>query len=240
MPDTDRNSQASAVENSPERENQLVKPFKEKRLLSPTERVVQIIYGIIMALTFTGTMSVANADKAEVREMLIAALGCNIAWGFVDAVIYILTCITVRYRGRTIMNFLQKDPHSEEAKKFIAESLPPIVVSSLSRETFESICRHILDIPQASLRVRITSRDILNAGGIFLFVFISTFPVAIPFLFIQKVHLALRISNAIAIVIMFICGWLLGRFGGFSKILTGLALALVGGILVFTTIALGG
>ena len=233
-------SEADHITQAPKPENILRHPFKEKRLLSPTERVVQVLYGVIMALTFTGTMSVATADKAEVREMLIAALGCNIAWGLVDAVIYILTIITFRNRGRTILNFLRKDPDSDTAKRFLTESLPPVMASALSRETLESMCRNILEIPKASLRVRITYRDILNATGIFFFVFIATFPVAIPFFFIQKVHLALRISNVIAIVLMFICGWLLGRFGGFSKFLTGLALAFVGGILVITTIALGG
>ncbi len=58
--------------------------------LSPVDRVSGVIFGLIMALTFTGTLSVATADRNEVRSMLIGALGCNTAWGLVDAVMYLL------------------------------------------------------------------------------------------------------------------------------------------------------
>jgi hypothetical protein len=33
-----------------------------------------------MVLTFTGSLSVADAGRADVRAMLIGALGCNLAW----------------------------------------------------------------------------------------------------------------------------------------------------------------
>ena len=36
---------------------------------------------LIMALTFTLTLGVVTADRIQVRTMLLAALGCNLAWG---------------------------------------------------------------------------------------------------------------------------------------------------------------
>ena len=56
-----------------------------KRALDPIERVAEVVFGLIMVLTFTGSLSVATAGNAEVREMLIGALGCNLAWGVIDA-----------------------------------------------------------------------------------------------------------------------------------------------------------
>ena len=35
--------------------------------------------GLIMVLTFTGSLSVAESGRADVYAMLINALGCNIA-----------------------------------------------------------------------------------------------------------------------------------------------------------------
>ena len=57
--------------------------------LSPFDRVSGVVFGLIMALTFTGSLSVATADRNEVRTILIGALGCNIAWGMVDAVMFV-------------------------------------------------------------------------------------------------------------------------------------------------------
>ena len=65
-------------------------PKTNKRLLNPIDRISEILFGLIMALTFTCTISVFEADKAVVKDMLIGAIGCNIAWGLVDAVMYSL------------------------------------------------------------------------------------------------------------------------------------------------------
>src|SRR6478609_7585843 len=52
-----------------------------KRILEPSERIAEVLFGLIMVLTFTGSLSIAEADRAEVRSMLIGALGCNTVWG---------------------------------------------------------------------------------------------------------------------------------------------------------------
>jgi hypothetical protein len=214
--------------------------LKEEGLLSPIERIAEVIYGIIMALTFTGTLSIAKANNTEVRDMLIAALGCNIAWGFVDAVMYVLTKLTTRIRGRTLIRFLRENPNSQEAKKLMIDFLPPIITSILTAEDVNSMSSKLLHIPVASTERPLRLTDFRNALAIFLFVFLSTFPVAAPFLFLKDVRQALRISNLVAIILMFICGWLLGRYGGSNRLVMGFALTLLGTLLVLTTIALGG
>src|SRR6516225_4647236 len=96
----------------PRETQKTVQPFREKRLLSPMERIAEVLYGIIMALTFTGTLSITKADKVEVREMLIAALGCNIAWGIVDAVMYVFAILIARARGRTLIRYIGNNPQA--------------------------------------------------------------------------------------------------------------------------------
>ena len=73
-----------------------------KRLLEPVDRISEVLFGLIMALTFTCALSVANAGEEEVREMLVGALGCNLAWGVVDAVMYLLACLTESGQKLTI------------------------------------------------------------------------------------------------------------------------------------------
>src|SRR5215471_1391345 len=72
------------------------------RLLDPIDRVSEILFGLFMVMTFTGTLSAATAGREDVRTMLIAAIGCNIAWGFVDGVMYILRTMVTRARGATL------------------------------------------------------------------------------------------------------------------------------------------
>jgi hypothetical protein len=53
---------------------------RTRRVLAPIDRVSEVLFGLIMVLTFTGSLSVAEAGRDDVRTMLIGALGCNLAW----------------------------------------------------------------------------------------------------------------------------------------------------------------
>ena len=74
-------------------------PASSKRVLDPIDRVSEVLFGLIMVLTFTGSLSVAEAGREDVRAMLIGALGCNLAWGIIDAVFYLMGCLADRGRG---------------------------------------------------------------------------------------------------------------------------------------------
>jgi VIT1/CCC1 family predicted Fe2+/Mn2+ transporter len=80
----------------------------------------------------------------------------------------------------------------------------------------------------------------VGAFGVFLLVFLSTFPVAVPFIFMQDAMLAMRTSNAIAVVMLFLAGFLYGRTVGRSPWGFGTSMVALGLILVTMTIALGG
>jgi hypothetical protein len=215
-------------------------PVKEKGLLNWVDRISEILFGLIMTLGFTCTISVVETDSTQIRSLLIAAIGCNISWGLVDAVMYILGTLAERGHDKSILNFLHKTKHPEKAREYIADALPPVVVSVLETEGLEEVRKALLKIPEENLSPHITLDDLKIALAIFFVVFFSTIPVALPFLFIHKVQLALRISNLVAIVCMFICGWLLAQYSGYNKIQTGLAMVLLGVILVVITIVLGG
>lgn len=211
-----------------------------KQFLDPVERISEILFGLIMALTFTCTLSVAESDREDVRSMLVSAIGCNIAWGLVDAVMYILSLMTYRGHNSRILRFIvnSNDPH--RSRKHIGDALPPLIESVLSEQQLEEIRTRLMELPEEKVKLKLGWSDFKTAIGVFLLVFLSTLPVAIPFMFIHQPHLALRVSNLIAVALMFTCGWFLAGFGGYNKLLMALSLTLLGVCLVGLTIMLGG
>ena len=241
MPVTDKNNPVLNRSTDSNEDDQVPAALqKERRLLNPVDRISEIIFGLIMALTFTCTISIAQAGRAELKDMLIGAIGCNLAWGLVDAVMFILTGLAEKGHGRIILNFVRKTSNAEKAREYIAEALPPVVSSVLETENLEGIRKKLLKLPESSLQIKVTAQDLKMAFGIFLLVFLSTIPIAIPFKFINNVQRALRVSNFIAITLMFIGGWLLAQYAGYNKWFMGFFMILLGVVLVAITIALGG
>jgi hypothetical protein len=214
-------------------------PLTEKGLISTEDCISEILYGTIMALTFTCTISITKSDNA-VQDMLIGALSCNIAWGFVDAVMYLLMLMTDKERGFTILNFVLKSKDSGKAQQFIVDALPPEIAEVLQAGEVESIRQRLLLLPGPKAKIRLSFKDYIAAAGIFFIVVLSTIPVALPFIFNKEVQFALRISNIIAILMMFLCGLGLGKYTGRKPFVTGIIMSLIGIVFVLITIALGG
>jgi hypothetical protein len=215
-------------------------PGTQRRLLSPIERVSEVLFGLIMALTFTCTISVLEADRAAVREMLIGAIGCNIAWGLVDAIMFLMMSITEKGRNYRLLNFVRKSKQTEQVNQVIADALPVVIADVLKPEDIDAIRKKLILLPDRPAEKKLKINDFKMSLGIFILVFLSTFPVALPFIFIAEVQRALRLSNAIAIVLMFLCGWILGRYAGRNRFMMGLIMSAIGIALVLMTIALGG
>jgi len=213
---------------------------KPKPLLNTMDRVSEILFGIIMTLTFTCSIGIANAKNTEIRQLIIAAISCNIAWGLVDAIGYIVSTIVQRSRNKTILDSVLTTSDADKARKYISDSLPPSIASVLDAEELEQIRKKLAKLPGSALQVRLRTRDLKRSVMIFLLMFISAFPIVIPFIFIRDTQLALRISNMIAIVLMFLCGWSLAKYVGSNKWLMSFGMTLVGIVLVLITIALGG
>lgn len=211
-----------------------------KRVLEPIERISEVLFGVIMVLTFTGSLSVAEAGREDVRTMLIGAIGCNLAWGLIDGIMYLMACITEKAQRIRIIMGVRKAIQPERARSIIAAALPSAVVPVLQLAELERMRVHLSQIPEPHSRPRLSGRDWLGALGVFLLVFLSTFPVVLPFLFISEPLRALRFSNAIAIVMLFITGYAFGRCSAYRPWTTGIAMVVLGGILVALTIALGG
>ena len=146
--------------------------------------------------------------------MLIGALGCNLAWGLIDAVFYLMGNFSVLGQGILKVSALRQVASPAEAHRIIADALPPLLVSVLSSADLEHMRQELNRVPDLPSRPRLRKDDWLGAIGVFLIVVLTTFPVAIPFALIRDARLALRVSNGIAIVMLFLAGYAFGRQAG--------------------------
>ncbi len=212
---------------------------ERERLLDPVDRISEILFGLIMAVTIVGSLSIATAGKDEVRTVMMAALGCNLAWGLVDAVMYVVRTVTERTRNQALARrIVGAEP--ETARRLIARALPDHIAALVGAEELDGMRRRLLELQVDRLGV-LRARHFLEAFGIFVMVVVATFPVVVPFLLTDDAATAMHWSQAITLGMLFVAGFALGRHAGYSKPLrTGLAMAVFGAVLIAAVKALGG
>jgi len=120
-----------------------------------------------MVLTFTGSISVAEGSAAETRDVLAAAIGCNLAWGIVDAAMYLLSNFSSRARGLAIIKALH---HGEPAvaHRLLLDALPPVVSGVLTPTEVEAVRERLTQLPDPSAFVSLNRADFIGAAGVFL------------------------------------------------------------------------
>jgi len=202
------------------------------RVLDPLERFSEIVFGLIMVLSFTCAISITEVGREDVHAMFVGAIGCNFAWGIIDAAFYLIGCLTEQGHNAVLLRDVQQSVDPVKARQTIAEALQP---SDMYR-----IHTHLKQQSAPPSHPRLTAENWRGAVGVFLLVFLSTLPVVLPFMFLHDARLALHISNGIAIALLFGSGHMLAHYAGLSRIPTGLAMVAIGAALVALTIAFGG
>jgi hypothetical protein len=213
---------------------------KESAVLNPVDRIAEILFGLIMVLTFTGAISVSTAARQDVHELLWAALGCNIAWGFVDAIMYLMDVALERGHFIKLFKQIQKTNNKNELRKILRNEMQPLLAHLMTNEELDSLTLRLKELPEPSKKMLISLSDLASGLQIFLLVFLCTFPVAIPFGLFDDLGVAMRVSNGVALLLLFIGGFLLAGYAGFKRGITALLYTLIGVLLVALTMALGG
>ena len=215
-------------------------PAASRRVLEPSDRISEVLFGLIMVLTFTGSLSVAEAGREDIRTMLVGALGCNLAWGIIDAVFYLMGSLAEKGRDLAIFRAVRATEDTREAQRLIAEACPPVIASVVRPPELDAIHQRLRQLPEPPGPARLSGTDLRGASGVFLLVFLSTFPVAVPFIVMQDSMAAMRASNAVAVAMLFAAGAAYGRVVGRSPWVLGTVMIALGAVLVALTIALGG
>src|SRR4051794_11239626 len=173
------------------------------RVLEPVERVSEVLFGLIMVLTFTGSLSVAEAGPADVRAMLIGALGCNLAWGVIDGVLYLMGVLAEKSSNLNLLLGIRAAGDIATARALIAAAAP-VLASGLGPEDVERLRLRLLDLPAPPPRMRLDAHDWRGAFGVFALVVLAPVSVGLPFLFIFGPRVALGASNGVALALLFL------------------------------------
>lgn len=208
-------------------------------VLSPVDRVSELLFGLFMALTFVGAVSVAEGG-GQIREMLAAALGCNLAWGLVDAVMFLVRTLTDRGRYLTLVRSVRGAADANAGCLLIERSLSRVAAGLVSSAEIEAMRGRIIALDSLPHRPTLELDDLRAALAIFLIVVASTFPVVLPFVLIEDVGTAKNLSRVIALAMLFFGGLALGRYAGYGSWKVGFMMAGLGAVLVVAIRALGG
>jgi VIT1/CCC1 family predicted Fe2+/Mn2+ transporter len=213
--------------------------MKFEGLLDPVDRICEILFGLFMAVTIVGSLSVANAGTEDVRTVTAAAIGCNLAWGLVDAVMYVLRAATGRMHNRSLARRIA-DARGEEALELVAHALPAHIAAIAGPRELEGLRQRVLEWRGVTPPI-LNPRDFAEAFAVFAMVVVATFPVVIPFLVFDKVATAMYVSQAVTVAMLFLAGFALGRYGGHDRPLRfGALMAVIGVVVVAAVKALGG
>ena len=214
------------------------------RYLDPATSMAEVLFGLIMTLTFTlgAGLIIQDEGREGARQLLIAVIGCNIAWGIIDGALYLAGQLLDRGRLRRLGMSIRQTSGPEERTRLVASELDPLLRDVLPAPEAQSLYRRIADNVASKPvdKTTITRDDWLGAWVSFVLVVASSIPAALPFLFIDDAFVALRASNAILLALLFLCVYRCARFTLGRPWLVGLAFLAVGVVLVVAAIALGG
>ena len=196
---------------------------------------------MVLTVTLTAGLTVAEG-RAGVRQLLFAAIGCNFAWGIIDAVMYIMNCITVRSGKVRLVEAVQQSSDAQTALTLIQNEIEPELQSLLAAEEREAFSRSILNhMAKARITRRgMTKDDLWGAFACFWLVFVSCLPAAVPFFSFSRPRFALRVSNFLLIALLFLVGQKWAQYAGSNRLATGSAMVVIGLVLVGVAILLGG
>ncbi|MGF6702141.1 hypothetical protein OKW38_006818 [Paraburkholderia sp. MM5496-R1] len=209
-------------------------------VLDVVDRVCESCFGLFMALTFVGTVSAVGAGADAGHKMFYTALGCNLAWGLADAVMFLVRTLVARGRRVTLAHSVRGQPNAAAGVRTLRGAMAAWLRPLIGDTELESIRRRVAarpDLPQRAVFVR---DDFTAAAAIFVLVVAATFPVALPFVLFAHVPTALIVSRVLTIAMLFGSGMALGHYAGFRGWQAGLAMAAVGVLLTVAIIALGG
>lgn len=224
--------------------NEQSRPMFMHRFVDPATSLGEILFGLIMTLTFTLGAGIIIEDEGRegARQLLIAVIGCNIAWGIIDGALYIVGQLFGRGRLRRIGRMIRQSPTRTRAEALVADELDDLLGGITSDAERAALYQRIVENVHAKppTASSVTKDDITGALMSCLLVIVTSIPAAIPFLVLDDARFALRVSNAILLVLLFATGYSWSRHTLGKPWIVGFSFLTGGIVLVLVAIALGG
>lgn len=213
------------------------------RYLDPEESLGELLFGLIMALTVTlGVSLLPPSEEILPRQLVIALIGCNIAWGIIDAGLYLLGSLFARNQRVHFVRKLAGIGDRAQALKAIRDEFGLEDEEQAREQDVTAFYAAALDVLRhvRAERAHLRGRDLCAAAIIVALVSLTAVPGALPFLLVDDRMLALRLANVLQVGLLFVVGFHWARYSGASPWRTGLAIVGLGIAFVVVSIALGG
>lgn len=212
--------------------------------LAPDESLGEVLFGLIMALTITaGARLFAEGGEFDLHRLVLATVGCNVAWGTIDAVLFVLGGLFHRSRRARFHRTLVSARDESEAMaaiqaEFGVEDEPLQFRAEDRARLYDSLWTLSAHATPAGPRLR--RRDVVAALMVFVLVSAAALPGAVPLLLLANSHLALDVSNWLLVVLLFFVGHRWGRYTDVRPGCAGIIVLLLGLCMVLIAIVLGG
>jgi VIT1/CCC1 family predicted Fe2+/Mn2+ transporter len=212
-----------------------------KMQLSVGDRLAEEFYGIWMVTVVTGLVRASGKPTEQsVRIMLFAALGTNITWGIIDGLTSIFSDLVDRTKEDEIIHSLRTDKGNQKNKQAAMDSLNNTIVRHLS----EADQSKVIDMIQSGatekpLGSRLSREDYEVAFATFLIDFLAIFPVVLPYLIFNSIHLAMQVSQIVATCAFIIIGFAWAKHAHLNRVRTAIAFGLTGIAVIAFSYAFG-
>jgi len=214
------------------------------RFIDPGDALGEVMFGIIMTLTFTvGARYFMVRGEFDTNELIVGAVGCNIAWGIIDAVLFVLGALFFRSQRARFYQSLRAAPDEQSALSAVADQFgledEPLAIPVDQRA---KLYQAILAVSRSAspAPIRITKDDMTAAVLVFALVALTAVPCIIPFLVFKDESFALTISNTVQIALLFIGGYRWGSYTAVTPWKVGATVAVLGFGMCMLTVLLGG
>lgn len=221
------------------------------RLLDPIDRLSETIFSILILLTFTLAFRIIKLGaepnqvipSTYINELLIGAAGAALAWGIIDGIMYALMSMFKRGERHRLLSQLQAAETEEEGVQIIADELDYILESITGaeqrRQLYEDVLEHLRN--GKAQPVRLTRQDVAGGFGSVLVAMLTVLPPFVPLLLLyNNPALAIRVSNVVSFIVLFIAGYQWGKHTGANPWSMGLLLVSIAAVMVLIAILLGG
>ena len=213
------------------------------RYLDPSETLLEILFGLIMALTLTaGARLLSERHEVDPTGLAGGLLGCNVAWGIIDAVFYLLGTTFNRNQRVQFVRRLRSAASQDEAIAAIKEEFGLEGEPAMRASDKEAFYKSLVDLfgHAAAVRARFRREDFVAAALIVPLVSMTAIPGVVCLFLIGDAFLALRVANVVQICLLFLVGFGWAHYSGGSPCRAGLTIGLLGTGLVLISVALGG
>jgi hypothetical protein len=212
------------------------------RYLDPSDRLDELLFGLIMVLSITLAVGLATDEDGSTLQVALTILGCNLAWGLIDGGMYIVTQLFDRSRKARLVQRLGSTSNEAERIATVGSVLDDRLAALTSQAERDALYLTIARrLSGGSIeRTRVSSQDVYGALAAVWLVVLATIPALVPFFVLTERLTAARVSNALVLLALFAVGYGFARTINANPWAVGGATTVFGIAMVIIVILLGG